>query len=467
MSRLSSPGRATPAVDPRAQRPSAAGLRYLRVVVLFGGRRVDIALPGSAVVADVIPSLLDLAGVPSTKSDPRDWQLTTIGGQTLDREAVFAATGVVDGDIVTLVPAAADVASFVEDVHDGVEEAVRRTGRPFTGSTALTLLLTLAVVIGGLVALLPMWREPLGGVSLTVGVGWVVTLLAAGVLVAERGPRLLSGALILAGAGWITYLVVLLLRSMTNATVAVVAGILAATAVAAVLRVRWRAMALPLALLCALTVAGGVGAGMLAAGLDVPAVARLLGVLAILVIGVLPRLSIGLGGLVALDDRVRRAGAEPVEEFDRRFEQSSALLVGALVGSAVVVTAASVALASLAVTVWDRWLAVALLVALVLRSRIVSRTTHVLSLVVPALIGGMVLTALFLAADSTRQVLVAGVALLVVAAAALLTVMPTSGASRARITRAVDVLELLFVLVVLGLTCAGFGLFDAVRQVSS
>lgn len=467
MSRLSSPGRATSAVGPRSQRSSAAGLRYLRVVVLFGGRRVDIALPGSAVVADVIPSLLDLAGVPSTKSDARDWQLITIGGELLNREAVFVATGLVDGDILSLVPVVADVSSFVEDVHDGVEEAVRRTGRPFTGSTAITLLLTVATVLGLLIALLPTWREALGPVALSVGVGWAVLLLAAGVLVARRGPRLLSGALILAGAAWVAYLVFLLLRSTTGGVVSTVCGIVSATAVVSAMRLRWRATALPLALLTALTVACGLGAVMLAAGLDVPAAARLLGVLAILAVGVLPRLSIGLGGLVALDDRVRRAGAEPVEELDRRFEQSSALLIGALLGTAAVATAASITLAVTAADVWDRWLAVALLVALLLRARIVSRVAHVLALVVPGLIGGVALTVLLLVADWNRQVLVSGVALAVLVGGTLLAVMPTSGASRARVTRAVDVLELFFVLVVLGLACAGFGLFDAVRQVTS
>lgn len=444
-------------------RPVAASTqRYLRVVVLYGERRIDIALPGSATVGDIIPSLIDLAGVPPNSAEPLDWHLTRLAADAIDRESTLVAAGIVDGSILCLAASGEDVPTVVEDVQDGVEEAVRRSGVPWTARS--TILFVCSVIAGSAVMLmlLPIWRGPFSLSLLFAGAGLVLMTCGLGVVAGRRKMAVLANALVAVGAGWVGFVVGLLIRDGVSYQIAILGACGAALLSAALVRTLTPAVAPTVAAIACLSVAALLFGAVVWIGPDALGGCRIFAVLAVLAIGIVPRLSIGFGGLVALDYRVRRFGALPMADLERRFEQSSALLVGGLLGCSATAGVAAVGLMT-STSGWDQLLAAAVPLALLLRARMLSRRTHVLAVVVPAVAAAGTVATMFVLASSDRQLpFVVGVLALsiCVGAASLLTPSP---AMKARMTRILDAVELVLVLVLLGLVCAGFGLFDAVR----
>src|SRR5262249_2812137 len=106
---------------------------------------------------------------------------------------------------------------------------------------------------------------------------------------------------------------------------------------------------------------------------------RVDGLLAVLVVGVLPRVSLTLGGLASADYRVRTFGLVGAPDLADRIRQSTALLYGAIAAVSAVGTAAPLLL-PFSGKVWDRFLGTAIGLGLLLRSRAFSRIPHVLPL---------------------------------------------------------------------------------------
>src|ERR1700712_2875358 len=155
---------------------SASGL--VRVTVSSGTRRVDLVLPGSVPVAELVPELARSVGLLDPMTVYGGYRVVTSDGRELAVDSGLVMQGVTDGGLLTV---SAGVDSPAPRVYDDVVEAmtdvVERDLKPWapesgrrTALTAAGLLMTL-----GAVALLVQYHSLFAGVA---GVAVAVTLVA-------------------------------------------------------------------------------------------------------------------------------------------------------------------------------------------------------------------------------------------------------------------------------------------------
>jgi type VII secretion integral membrane protein EccD len=438
-------------------------IAYSRVTVVTGSRRVDLALPSALPLSDVLPQLLGYCA-PSTGPDqPAGWTLARVGGHPLRLADTLAQADVHDGEILELRTSPDPVRpARVEDVRDAVEDAVDGAARPWQPATTVSFALASGSVGLALAALLPAAREPgaAGAVAaaalaagLLVGAGWwagragrprvAALAIAAATLWGGVGgwlmatfpgwPAAAAGGAALAGAG----LVAALARILTPAATAHLAGL-------------------------SLLAAAGVGAGAATlAGADPLAGVRVATAGAVLLVGVLPRLALSAGGLAGADYRVRRHGLLAGEELARRIAQSHTLLFGGVLGTAVLAAAGGGLLAASG-SVWDRLLAAAVGLALVLRSRVFSQVPQIVPLRAAGLLllglsGGLVVQEV-----AARHPAAVGLPAVVMAGAVAACLVPRTEIARARLRQLLDRAEPVAVAAMVGLAAAALGGLGAV-----
>ncbi len=429
--------------------------RYSRVTVVGARRRLDAVLPSDEPVGRLLPDLLALLDEPVARP-PRPRHLVTRGGDVLAGETTLTGAAVADGAVLELVgvddsPPAPVVHDVTEETAEGLERQALRWGpaaRRWTGTVAA------AGLIAGCAALVRSAQPGAAGRTLMVLVAVGCCLLGA-LLARVREP---VGVAVLLGAGGVTL----------QAGWAVAGG--AGWAVAD----RWRLLA---ALTCAMVVLFGaattVGRAGVAGGcaglalvglwwtgnlLELPGarLAAVLAGLAIVLIGLLPRLALAVAGLTRLDDR-RVGGAE----VPRRDVTAALDAAHRTLGLTVVAVAASAAAAGwLLAARADRWtvaLAGLLVVILASRARSYPLVGEVLALLAAA---GAVLAALLLSWWRETGGVSAGMPTAVGAAAAgcvvLLAVEPPPHA-RARMRRLADRVEAVAVVVALPVAVGVFG----------
>ena len=183
--------------------------------------------------------------------------------------------------------------------------------------------------------------------------------------------------------------------------------------------------------------------------------------LALLTVGTIPLISLSVGGVASADYRVRHVGRLDLAALQARYRASNAVLVGSLVGIGLVVVWGGIAL-ELRDEPWDRTLALSLAVAATLRSRLFSRTPHML----PLRTAGLVVIA-FVASQFTIEHADAAPWLAVVVAAAMLaaiglTSAPMSDITRARVKRLLNILEFLVVVDLLVVLCGAIGIYERI-----
>jgi type VII secretion integral membrane protein EccD len=439
---------------------------YSRVTVVNGARRVDLALPSALPLSDVLPQLLDYCAPETRPERPAGWTLARLGGGTLSLADTLADSGVTDGDILVLRTGPDTVhPAYVEDVRDAVEDAMDESAQPWRPRTTVGFALASGGAGLALATVLPAAREPRAAAAL-VAAGLVAALLVAAGWWATRLGQPRVGMLLVAVAalwggvgGW-------LLASFGEWAPAAAAGsaLAGAALVAAAARALSPVATGHLAALGLLAAAGtGVGATALA-GADPLAGVRVAAVAAVLVVGVLPRVSLTVGGLASADYRVRNHGLVTAEELTRRITQSNALLYGGLLGAAVLGTAGGVLLAGGAA--WDRLLGVAVGVALVLRSRAFSRVPQILPLRIAGLLVLGVQGALALHQVPGLRPWSVVLAAAVAAGAVAVSAVPLSEVARARVKQLLNRSELVAVVAVVVLAAAALGGFDWVDQLT-
>jgi len=436
---------------------------YSRVTIVTDDRTVDLALPSALPLADLLPQLLRYAAPDVDGHAPAAWTLGRTGGTSLGLAQTLADAGVVDGDVLELrASTQAGAPAVVEDVRDTIEDTVDSAGGTWdaveTGS--------FVVLAGSATVLLTLlgtwWLDALPSASdlLVAALGGVVALLAAtawcGRLGRARDARLVGAALLLSAlvlgdalaatleldahadlvaVGLVTVGAAAAARGLSDA----VTAHLAAATVGAVV----------------LLVVGLVGL----AGLDVEQAWRALPVLALLVVGPLPRVSLSVGGLAGADYRVRHAGRVSDAELRRRFRTSNDLLVGGLVGVASVVVVSGVLL-DLDGDDWDRTLSLLLAITAAMRSRVFSRVQHMLALRLAAVVVlAAVVTQLAVQADRAAW-LVPGLGLALVAGLGLAT-LRLSDIQRAQVKRTLNMVEFVVVVVLVVVLAGAMGVYDA------
>lgn len=438
----------------------AASPGLARVTISSPQRRVDVALPDAVPLAELLPELLQHAGVGLADDGEHHggWLLRRGDGTTLSTTTGLAGQEIRDGAVLHLVPARSSWPELeFDDVVDAIAAGARRQGVAWSPAATRATALT-AAGAGLAVALAAAVR---GDLPLLAAIAALVLTLT-GTLASRAYGDALTGAILAAyglpfaaAFGWLSTppLAGASGRTLLAATALLVASLLAGAGVAHLLR---------------LFVAGGTTAllGLAGAFLAMqlrPAAAAAV-VLAALVAGVAgtPLLAIRLGKLpmptVALPGDLAATGAGLGRPPDRTrvfaaVARTDEMLTGMLLGCALTAaTAATVLTHSRDVS--GLALVAVSGVALLLRARMFVTVRHRLPLLAAGICG---LATLALSAPPTpvlaTVIAVVGAAVALVGArAALRPLSPYAG-------RAADILDLLCLISAVPLACAVLGLY--------
>jgi ESX secretion system protein EccD len=427
--------------------------RLTRLTLSGSHRRADLVLPSDEPVGLLVPDLVAMVGGGAGPSaDPRGYQLTTVDGAALDMAASLRDAGVPDGALLRLDPITeSPPAPILHDVADHVSDDLDRMGGRWD-PTALRWTATVVAVVGAFAA--ARLAAP--------AAGWVPLLAAAaglavaGVLLGLTGHRPAGIAVLFAGAAvaavgvpLTTPLVPLhyLGQALVVGLVVVLTGVLTGQRRAGF-------------------TGGGALLGQLglwwlfgAVGMPIEQAAAVLAVVAIGVLGVLPRLAVMTSGLAGLDDR--QAADEPVTRVAAEAAVHAAHRGLAL---ACVATAASAAVAgwllAAAGSVWTLVLAGLTALAVLIRLRAFPLTVEVVALVAAAAVTALGLLARWMAADPAQWwagALAAGA--VAVGAVVLLDLRPRPHV-RARARQFADRIEGLVVVAAIPVAVGVFGVYE-------
>jgi type VII secretion integral membrane protein EccD len=437
-----------------------------RVTLASDGRRVDVVLPSEEPIGCLMPDILRLLGDARHGDDspPRQQRLTTLDGRALSFEQSLAGAEVLDGTVLRLAgtadaPPAPLVHDVVEEVTEDIEGSAQRWGigaRRWTATAATAGLLANA----GLAARLTV--ETRAAVVLLVGLA--VAAVIAGVLVGSLGNEPVATALVLAGGavglvavwaaadlfGWRDAV----LASGIVAVVATVLGLSSYTA--------------------GLGTGGGVGAGMviglgggwvagLLVGVSLQPLAAVLAVVAVLALGLLPRVALTVSGLAGLDDRRSRGTSVSRHDVEVAI---AATHRGLLTSTIVVASSAAVSGVVLADDLgpFTTPLAGVLAVALACRSRLFPLTWQVVSLLGAALATAAAVVLSFASAmEGSVLPVVAAVATAGLPLLAMTSEPPEH--IRVRLRRIVDRLEAAAVIGLIPLAIGVFGVYGRLTDV--
>lgn len=457
---------------------------YSRVTVISGSRRVDLALPSALPVADVVPQVLRFCAPEENAGNPSEFTLARIGGQSLTLSQSLAEAGVRDGDVIELRAFSAEGrAAFIEDVRDAIEDSVDGARGAWTSRSTVTfaIVTTCGVLLLFLVGqLFSIWSNIVNDEAMYVS----GSVEAQDVVSAWVAASLLLGATWVAtrwAAPWTPYVSVTVasllafaagteLASQETPDVAtgLTVGIAAAAVVAGVARLLTpRATPLLAATVIPLLATGTIVIAQ-ELGAEPGFTVRVVAALAVLSIGVMPRLSIAVGGLSSADYRVRNAGKMSERLLNARFQESSGLLLGSVIGVSLLVglTGNWLGLQPTSNTQgdWDRVLSLSLAATVLLRSRVFSRIQY---MVPPRVAGLFILIAgvqqlmshfpvfedWVIAALATAGLVVTGISIL-----------KLSDVTRARTKRILNVVEFIVVVDLVVVTMGAIGLYDYVRN---
>ncbi|WP_067437966.1 type VII secretion integral membrane protein EccD [Nocardioides jensenii] len=443
---------------------STSGL--VRVTVASGTRRVDLVLPGSIPVAELVPELARSVGLLDSATVYGGYRVVTGDGRELVNDAGLTMQGVEDGGLLTVAAGVDDEPPRVyDDVVEAMADAVERDLTPWEPAAGRRTALAAAVLllaVGGFAVLLQRGSD-LG----TVAACLIAALLVVGAIVLSHVQREREASVCLAwvGAayGGVAGLMLVEDSVLLGAPLAAAGlGALLAGGVALVGLAEGRALVLPAVVVG--SVFAAVGAVVDAADLDPATVFTIVLTLVVLAGGVLPWLALG-----ATRTRVEQLYStsditnEPAPVDPAIIREDAVVGHEILLGVTAGVGALLVLCAPMAVStgVAGTLLAVAACAAVMLRTRQYRSGTEVLAGLVAGVLG-LVSTAastLLLHPDwrpTVAVVLAAASAVLLVA-----TLVPRPGSVRRG--RIGDLTEILALLSLVPLLVLASGLFDRLQ----
>lgn len=441
---------------------------YSRVTVVTADRTIDLALPNALPLADVLPQVMRYAAPENTDGSPTSWTLAHLGGASLSLAQTLGDAGVLDGDILELRAEHEDVRPVaVEDVRDTVEDSVDAAGGVWSTLTTRSFTVILGVAVLTALGVVSWVVGQLDGNARLADVNTpAATLLTTAVLLfvtwwAARFARVVDAQAAAAGAMVWAALIGSVLgdRADVDSFEVVALTVVAVAFAAGAARLLTPAATGHLAVAAVLLVAGVSHAVVGWTGIPVDQFRRILPVLVLMVVGVIPLVSLSVGGLASADYRVRHVGRLDLVTLRARYRASNAVLIGSLVGISLVIAWGGIAL-DLAGSSWDRTLALTLAAAAILRSRLFSRTPHM----VPLRVAGIAVVVFAMGRfaveeESTTPWLVAAVVLILLAAVALST-LQMSDITRARVKRWLNVVEFLVVVDLLVVLFGALGVYE-------
>lgn len=445
---------------------------HSRVTVVSPDRQVDLCLPGSVPVGDLMTQLLDLCTDHRDRTAALVWMLRPVGGTGLAWASSLDSARIRDGAILELFPrSSAPAQSIVEDVRDATEDAVDQTVGTWRPRDTTTMAVLILAVLAGIVLALPtLWTTSSGsGVPMPAAIAGA---LLWGCLAAARRELTVAAHVLLAiGLAWIGGFVLvatapgaLVADLLTPASRAALAGAAILGSAALVARaapglVAWSAAS-------AVTFGAALGwAGTDLIGRSVDEAIAVGTVLGILTLGVLPRACLAAGGLAGLDYVVRTRGGVAPDAVVATFARSRALLTGALLAMAGLTAAGAIRLEMAGSSVQVAQ-AAAIACCLLLRSRAFTQFLHVLALVLTGVTAVLVQLTADLIGGQPRLSTVAALGLILIWAGVLARggLSARNDVSGARSRRLLDVTEALAVATLIPLMAANLGVLQWVRE---
>jgi type VII secretion integral membrane protein EccD len=342
---------------------------YSRVTIIGQQRQLDAVLPSDEPLGRLLPDLMNMLGEPPEQT-PRRRYLTTPTGAVLSADHTLASAQLYDGIVLRLTKEGE--VPPPPTVYDLSEEAVDDLGR--RGSITFQTkhrqwaagIAVIFAVLAGAIALVRAVEPDVAAFVLIV-----VVLLTAltGVVLGRYGQRT-TAITMLVVPPLLLSLIAWTLGSDEGWSTALVAGVAAL------------ALALGSVLFALGGLAGGgvVGGGTIAlfalvwiggiaAGVPVDRMSAVVALLAVLLLGLIPRLALVMSGLTALDDRRSRGGE--VMRTDVTTALNAAHVGLALAAAAIAGwSAAAGAVLALHGTAWTVGIAAILTLLLCSRSRL-------------------------------------------------------------------------------------------------
>ena len=159
----------------------SAGL--VRVSVVAGERRADLALPGALPVAELLPELARAVGVLDGQTAYGGYSLLTSDGRTLSGDTGLTFQGVEDGGVLTISSGVDEEPPRVyDDIVEAMADAVENDMRPWEPAAGRRTALSAAALLLGLGALALALQRPDLVAGAAAGVAALVLLAAALVL---------------------------------------------------------------------------------------------------------------------------------------------------------------------------------------------------------------------------------------------------------------------------------------------
>lgn len=170
-----------------------------RVTIVAPDTRVDVALPHTATLAELLPSLLRLAGedVADRGSAHGGWSLVRLGERAFDTGRTIDALGIRDGDLLHLRP---QRAQLPPPVFDDVVDAIATTATERAARWQPRDTRSYGLVIGGGLLVLGAAAVPLAGgdrlVAAAIAGAMTVLLIATGALLSRALGDSTAGAVL-------------------------------------------------------------------------------------------------------------------------------------------------------------------------------------------------------------------------------------------------------------------------------
>lgn len=460
---------------------NATGGGLSRVTIVAPQTRIDLALPSDVPLVDLLPTVLGYAGE-RLADDPtarNGWVLSRLGGPALDPDHSPAQLEVRDGELLYLRPRGADLPEPIfDDVVDAVATATQdRVGRWQAGTSRIFSLATgVVTLMAG--AVMVLFAGPPQVPPALVGLGTATAALAVAIVLSRAlgdsrtgvvfaGVALLyggvGGLLIIAGDRTLGELgsphvlvagvVVLVISSIATVGVADGVAVFLASSVAAV------ALCLG-AVIC------------LSLGATPASAAAVVSTLAFAAVPALPMFSYRLAGLpipsIPMGPEELKTDVETVQgtRVLALSERSDAFLAGLLSALAAIGVFASFAL-TLTGGLAGVLLAAVLGLLMLTRARWFIGIRQRLPLLIGGVVTlGVVIVDRFLAAGQALRLSVGLGTVLVVAVLTIVYAMVGSARRRSPMWgRALDLVEVLFILAVVPLALWASGLYEWVRTI--
>jgi type VII secretion integral membrane protein EccD len=170
------------------------------ITVAGSRRRVDVSLPGSLPVAELLWDLVEMLEEPEAAASPPRWALVRVGGRVLDAEQGLAEQGVADGSLLFLRDLASPVQPpAIDDYAEAVALAVEARAGRWTSTVRQWTLVAAAVASAVLAAAAALGVQDLRVRAATSFLA-AGLLLASGLLSARRLGQRTTGVLLALGA---------------------------------------------------------------------------------------------------------------------------------------------------------------------------------------------------------------------------------------------------------------------------